>query len=694
VGVLELESIPRIRIQLPRSREWTEISGQIAWVSESRKEAGIRFENLTEEVRNRISNWIASEVAASEPPRGYGAPPQKVTPLPEAPKVQETPPSIPEAASPAAATAEAANASLVAAAAEVTVAGPTVELVSLPAEQPPQDVGEQELASQCIPAQIQETPKQAGTPEISPQANERRQHARRRVKSLSYIELGETNGGIVINMSEEGLQVQAAVAITGDRVPRMRFQLPQSEAQIEVGGKIAWTAESKKEAGIQFIELPEDERAKLREWVASEPPTIGIHAVKATAREKSAPLPESPKVQEPGRAIRETGAFDRPVLRTQPQVAASSPLAFSAVPQSSAKVEAPAPVPVIRILKLAGDAEAEPRRKPALAWMNLGMQRRTWEIIAGVIAIASAISFSIGWIAARRSARDAAAAASGVREESAASEPAKNVPPAPASPIAPAPSYEGSKAHALGRQAAQGPAPATSAAKKETSGASSTKASPRPESDAAQPPRASAIQSPVAKVAAAPVASPPASTVKNNASPSPTSALAPPAPSNLAPPKPAPERPASAPVPVAAEKESAPSARKEPEIPAIPTGTVSVSYPPFPSIRVPAELKAQSSKLGTSLQMGQLITKVVPAYPEDMRRQRMEGTVKLHAVIGKDGVVQTVTLVNGPAMLAAPAINAILEWRYKPTLFSGQAIETEEDITVVFRLQSSPANSN
>jgi hypothetical protein len=57
-------------------------------------------------------------------------------------------------------------------------------------------------------------------------------------------------------------------------------------------------------------------------------------------------------------------------------------------------------------------------------------------------------------------------------------------------------------------------------------------------------------------------------------------------------------------------------------------------------------------------------------------------------------VVQTVTLVNGPAMLAAPAINAILEWRYKPTLFGGQAIETEEDITVVFRLQNPPANSN
>lgn len=593
-----------------------------------------------------------------------------------------------------------------------------MELVSSPAEKPSLQAEEQEPASQAIPAQIQETPKTAGTPEISPRANERRQHARRRVKSLSYIELGETNGGIVINMSEEGLQVQAAVALTGDRVPLMRFQLPQSKDRIEVGGKIAWTAESKKEAGIQFIELPEEERAKLRDWVASEPPTIGIHAVKASAREKSAPLPEPAKVQEPGRALREPGGFDRPGLRAQPQVAASSSLAFSAALQRSAKVEAQAPVPapVVRILKPAGDAESEPRQKPALAWMNLGMQRRTWELIAGVIAIVAAISFSIGWITARRIARDAAATASGVREESAASEPAKNVPPPPARPIAPAPSYEGSKAPALARQAAQGPAPATSPAKKETSGASSTKASARPESNPPQTARAgaisnapkapnvpkdkgssvsSAIQPPPAS-AAAKVANPSPPSAKNNPSPIPQSAIAQPAPSTPAPPKPAPERPASAPAAVAAEKESTPPARKEkvPETPAIPTGTVTVSYPPFPSIRVPAELKSQSSKLGTSLQIGQLISRVAPAYPEDMRKQRMEGTVKLHAVIGKDGVVQTVTLVNGPAMLAAPAINAILEWRYKPTLFGGQAIETEEDITVVFRLQNPPANSN
>ena len=191
----------------------------------------------------------------------------------------------------------------------------------------------------------------------------------------------------------------------------------------------------------------------------------------------------------------------------------------------------------------------------------------------------------------------------------------------------------------------------------------------------------------------APIAAPKSKPSLNNVAPVPQkTSVAQPIQPATAPPAPAPDRPASTSTapPVAAEKESAPPApiAKEPEVPVIPSGTVSVSFPPFPSIRVPAELKSQSSKIGTTLQIGQLISRVTPPYPEDLRRQRMEGTVKLHAVVGKDGAVQSVKLVSGQAILAAPAINAIVAWRYNPTLFGGQAIETEQDITVVFRLQN------
>jgi periplasmic protein TonB len=674
VGVLELESLPRIRIQLPRSRDWTEISGQIAWISESKKEAGIRFENLTEEVRDRIKNWIASEVAASGSPHGNYQAPQKATPpletrIPEAPlqatsQLHEAAPSIPASSTP-----------------DATAAEPAVELGSSTPAAPSHDA--MDASSQATAHETDESSSQARTPEVSQQPSERRLHARRRVKSLSYIELGQTNGGIVINMSEEGLQVQAAVALTGDRISRMRFQLPQSGDRIEVGGKVAWTSESQKEAGIQFIDLPEEERAKLREWVASEPPSIGIHAVKPQAREKNSPPPEWPKLQHPGRVLREPGAFDRPALRTQPLVAASSSLAFSPLPQRSSKPEPALPAPPLLILKPAGEAQTEPRRKTAFAWMNLGTQRRTWEIIAGAIAIVSAISFSIGWIVAWRSARNSAVTFSETKDEVAPSEAVKSVASPPANGIAPTPSNEAKKAPAPGHEAVIAPAPAT----KDSGRANSTTNSARAENKAPQNPAASAIQSRVPP-AAVNVAKPSA---KINAAPSPPIAVMRPVLRPPVSPIPTPVQPPIANAPTAAavakpNPEPAP-AKKEPEIPA-PAGAVSISLPAFPSIRVPTELKAQSSKLGTSLRFGQLVAQVTPLYPEEIRRQHVEGIVKVHVIVGKDGSVRSATLVSGPAMLEPSAINAILQWKFAPTLFGGQAIEVEEVITVLFRLKS------
>lgn len=87
--------------------------------------------------------------------------------------------------------------------------------------------------------------------------------------------------------------------------------------------------------------------------------------------------------------------------------------------------------------------------------------------------------------------------------------------------------------------------------------------------------------------------------------------------------------------------------------------------------------------------MGQLLSRIEPAYPPEAVRQEIAGTVKLHAAIGRDGAVQSVE-ANGPALLAEAAMSAVRRWRYKPTLLDGQAIEADEEIVFVFRL--SPAN--
>jgi protein TonB len=77
---------------------------------------------------------------------------------------------------------------------------------------------------------------------------------------------------------------------------------------------------------------------------------------------------------------------------------------------------------------------------------------------------------------------------------------------------------------------------------------------------------------------------------------------------------------------------------------------------------------------------------VEPVYPPEAERTHIEGTVRLHVTIGMDGSIEDLQLISGPPQLIAAARTAVREWRYNPTLLNGQPIETQEDISLVFRL--------
>jgi periplasmic protein TonB len=77
---------------------------------------------------------------------------------------------------------------------------------------------------------------------------------------------------------------------------------------------------------------------------------------------------------------------------------------------------------------------------------------------------------------------------------------------------------------------------------------------------------------------------------------------------------------------------------------------------------------------------------VDPVYPPDARQAHLEGTVKLHVVVGADGEIQSFRTVSGPEALAQAAMLAVREWRYRPTLLNGKPVEMQEDMTFVFRL--------
>lgn len=81
-----------------------------------------------------------------------------------------------------------------------------------------------------------------------------------------------------------------------------------------------------------------------------------------------------------------------------------------------------------------------------------------------------------------------------------------------------------------------------------------------------------------------------------------------------------------------------------------------------------------------------LIYDVAPKYPPEAGRERIEGTVELLAVIGKDGTVRDVQVKRGLPVLVQAAIDAVKQWRYKPYLMNGEPIEVDCQITINFTL--------
>lgn len=82
-----------------------------------------------------------------------------------------------------------------------------------------------------------------------------------------------------------------------------------------------------------------------------------------------------------------------------------------------------------------------------------------------------------------------------------------------------------------------------------------------------------------------------------------------------------------------------------------------------------------------------LITKVPPVYPDDAKKAGITGSVVLGATIGKDGAVENLKVVSGPAELQQSAIDAVRQWKYKPFLLNGDPIEVETTITIVYTLK-------
>jgi TonB family protein len=92
---------------------------------------------------------------------------------------------------------------------------------------------------------------------------------------------------------------------------------------------------------------------------------------------------------------------------------------------------------------------------------------------------------------------------------------------------------------------------------------------------------------------------------------------------------------------------------------------------------------AGTVRVSGGVMAGNLLTKVLPIYPEEARCKHIDGAVVVHVLIGKDGKVISADPISGPDILRKPYADAIKQWTYKPFLLNGQPVEVDSTATLI-----------
>jgi protein TonB len=103
-------------------------------------------------------------------------------------------------------------------------------------------------------------------------------------------------------------------------------------------------------------------------------------------------------------------------------------------------------------------------------------------------------------------------------------------------------------------------------------------------------------------------------------------------------------------------------------------------------VAIPKAATPQRVRVSQGVSQGMLIRKVQPTYPPLARQARIQGTVVLQALIGKDGAIENLHVASGHPMLTGAALEAVKGWRYKPYYLNGEPVEVETTINVIFSL--------
>jgi len=242
----------RFRFQLPRSLETIEASGEINWIGETKKRAGVRFIDLPLAAREQIQKWIDSQTSGytngDQKPNGSAV----SSPSPKIP--QELPrhePAHHELEDEETAVPHGHNSS--------TTLSPFSSALSSPLDEPEIDESEPEHEEKPTPTSNAEPPP------------ERRIQSRFPMTASTYIQLSDGNGGLMANLSKTGFCVRAAKTLETDNLPVVRFQLPDARNFVESSAWIVWKSPSKKTVGARFENLSDEAQSQIAQWIDSQP---------------------------------------------------------------------------------------------------------------------------------------------------------------------------------------------------------------------------------------------------------------------------------------------------------------------------------------------------------------------------------------------------------------------------------------
>ena len=91
-------------------------------------------------------------------------------------------------------------------------------------------------------------------------------------------------------------------------------------------------------------------------------------------------------------------------------------------------------------------------------------------------------------------------------------------------------------------------------------------------------------------------------------------------------------------------------------------------------------------RVGGDVKPPLLLVDVKPVYPQLARAARIQGTVRIEAIIARDGTIRDARVVSGHPLLIAAAIDAVRQWRYRATVLNGVSVEVALALEVNFRL--------